>query len=114
MNQVKSPRDAYKQQYRNRANIRRSYIAAPAFCCAFLCFLLVATAYGQIGADAKHPVTSPGDVKQCVAAKDKAICPFQINIPQVAFDDLRRRVLATQWPEREPSSTLHKACNWLR
>ena len=30
-----------------------------------------------------------------------AIKPFQVHFPQAALDDLRRRVLATKWPERE-------------
>src|SRR5262245_13732498 len=29
------------------------------------------------------------------------IRPFTVNIPDGALDDLRRRILATQWPERE-------------
>ena len=35
------------------------------------------------------------------AADDNAIRPFHVSIPQAALDDLRRRVLATQWPEKE-------------
>jgi pimeloyl-ACP methyl ester carboxylesterase len=30
-----------------------------------------------------------------------AIRPFEVHIPQEALDDLRRRIEATQWPERE-------------
>ena len=29
------------------------------------------------------------------------IRPFQVDIPDEALDDLRRRVAATNWPERE-------------
>jgi len=35
------------------------------------------------------------------AAGDGAIRPFHVNIPQDQLVDLRRRVLATRWPERE-------------
>ncbi|HET7545978.1 MAG TPA: epoxide hydrolase [Polyangiaceae bacterium] len=35
-------------------------------------------------------------------AADEGIRPFKIRVPQAALDDLRRRVLATQWPEKEP------------
>src|SRR6187431_317716 len=31
-----------------------------------------------------------------------AVRPFNVNIPQAALDDLRRRILATNWPEKEP------------
>ena len=30
-----------------------------------------------------------------------AIRPFQVNVPQAKLDDLRRRISATNWPERE-------------
>jgi pimeloyl-ACP methyl ester carboxylesterase len=34
----------------------------------------------------------------------EAIRSFRVNIPQEALDDLRRRLLATKWPERETVS----------
>jgi pimeloyl-ACP methyl ester carboxylesterase len=33
--------------------------------------------------------------------EDNSIRPFHINVPQEALDDLRRRIAATRWPERE-------------
>src|SRR5262245_3407470 len=30
-----------------------------------------------------------------------AIRPFRVNVPQVALDDLRRRLAATRWPDQE-------------
>jgi pimeloyl-ACP methyl ester carboxylesterase len=33
--------------------------------------------------------------------EDKAIRPFRVNVPDEALVDLRRRIAATQWPERE-------------
>src|SRR5215467_13203388 len=35
------------------------------------------------------------------AAEDQSIRPFTFNAPQAKLDDLRRRVAATQWPEKE-------------
>jgi pimeloyl-ACP methyl ester carboxylesterase len=35
------------------------------------------------------------------AAEDGSIRPFRVNIPEDQLVDLRRRVLATRWPERE-------------
>src|SRR5436853_4669146 len=32
---------------------------------------------------------------------DESIRPFQIHIPEAQLTDLRQRVLATKWPERE-------------
>jgi pimeloyl-ACP methyl ester carboxylesterase len=35
------------------------------------------------------------------AAEDNAIRPFRINVPEEQLVDLRRRVVATRWPDRE-------------
>ena len=35
------------------------------------------------------------------ASESDAIRPFRISIPQEALDDLRRRIAATRWPDRE-------------
>jgi pimeloyl-ACP methyl ester carboxylesterase len=35
------------------------------------------------------------------ATEDTTIRPFRVNVPQVALDDLRRRVQATRWPDKE-------------
>jgi len=35
------------------------------------------------------------------AAVDDAIRPFRVNVPQEKLTELRRRILATQWPEKE-------------
>jgi pimeloyl-ACP methyl ester carboxylesterase len=36
------------------------------------------------------------------AADDNAVRPFRINVPEAALVDLRRRIAATRWPEKEP------------
>jgi pimeloyl-ACP methyl ester carboxylesterase len=35
------------------------------------------------------------------AAEDASIRPFTIRVPQAALDDLRRRIAATRWPDKE-------------
>src|SRR5260221_5503014 len=35
------------------------------------------------------------------AQTPEAVRPFQINIPETALTDLRKRVLATRWPDKE-------------
>jgi pimeloyl-ACP methyl ester carboxylesterase len=47
-----------------------------------------ASGYGQI---------KPSDH----ASPDEAIRPFSVHIPQQKLTDLKRRILATQWPEKE-------------
>src|SRR4051812_47354588 len=35
------------------------------------------------------------------SAEDRSIRPFKAQIPQAALDDLRRRIAATRWPDKE-------------
>ena len=35
------------------------------------------------------------------AAEDPSIRPFKVQVPQAALDDLRRRIAATRWPDKE-------------
>ncbi|OWK35171.1 epoxide hydrolase family protein [Fimbriiglobus ruber] len=51
--------------------------------------------------DPDLPVSSPLSEPPAEANDDKAVRPFQINIPEVALVDLRRRLAATRWPDRE-------------
>ena len=41
------------------------------------------------------------DARKEVAAMPHAIRPFRIDVPDEALDDLRLRILATRWPDRE-------------
>src|SRR6266404_2660739 len=34
-------------------------------------------------------------------AESDAIRPFKVKVPQAAIDDLRRRIAATRWPDKE-------------
>jgi len=34
-------------------------------------------------------------------SEDAAVRPFRVNVPQAALDDLRRRIVATRWPDKE-------------
>ena len=38
---------------------------------------------------------------QAAAAEDRSIRPFKAQVPQPALDDLRRRIAATRWPDKE-------------
>ena len=38
---------------------------------------------------------------QTDTTSDKSIRPFQVHIPEEKLVDLKRRILATQWPEKE-------------
>jgi len=68
--------------------------------------LLVATSYAQtVSPDAAKPAsgTVAANREKLTEPKETdAIRPFHINVSEEALADLRRRIAATQWPEREP------------
>jgi pimeloyl-ACP methyl ester carboxylesterase len=59
--------------------------------------LLTTAATGIVVAGAANLLPA----NSAVAAEQNDIRPFRANIPQGAVDDLRRRVRATRWPDRE-------------
>jgi pimeloyl-ACP methyl ester carboxylesterase len=65
---------------------------------SFLSTTLIAAAFGLLQS------TAPSYAQTAPSAEGKAIRPFKINFPEEALTDLRRRVVATRWPEKEPVS----------
>src|SRR5687768_7989358 len=53
--------------------------------------LLAVPCFAVTAASADQGASSPGG----------SIRPFRVNIPQAALEDMRRRIVATQWPEKE-------------
>jgi len=88
-----------------------------------LAFGLVAfspISYSQTNSDGETTVAQATS-KQRSRGEDRAIRPFKAHIPQAQIDDLRRRILATQWPEREtvadssqgvPLATMRELANY--
>ena len=62
--------------------------------------VLTAAVAGAVGLAAS---ATPGAAAPAVGhgEGDNAIRPFHINVPEAALADLRRRIAATRWPERE-------------
>ncbi|HSC05455.1 MAG TPA: epoxide hydrolase, partial [Steroidobacteraceae bacterium] len=65
--------------------------------------LLAAPCYAQAAATgrAETSVGLPSAERGGATEHGNAIRPFRINVPEEALLDLRRRVVATRWPERE-------------
>src|SRR5436189_1217185 len=62
--------------------------------------LLATPTYAQTAStSAKEPTAMPR-----ATGEDVSVRPFRFTAPQAALDDLRRRIKATQWPERETVS----------
>jgi len=62
---------------------------------------------GLLGASAAGSIfgvgllAGAGDVHAAPAAEDAAIRPFHVDVPEADLVDLRRRIAATRWPQRE-------------
>ncbi|HXI92412.1 MAG TPA: epoxide hydrolase [Blastocatellia bacterium] len=64
--------------------------------------LAVAFSPGTIAEGFKDSESKSSATKPASEATDKtAIRPFKVNVPQAELTDLRRRINATKWPERE-------------
>ena len=57
--------------------------------------------YAQTVPTAAASVISPHPTNFAGTAKDEAIRPFRINVPETVLVDLRRRLAATRWPDKE-------------
>ncbi len=77
---------------------RRTFLVTVAAAGAFGLVLLAAPSDAQTvpSADAQATVSGLG-----AAVEDTAVRPFHINVPEEALVDLRRRIAATRWPDRE-------------
>jgi len=77
---------------------RRSFLAGLVAAGALALFLLGAPGYAQAPGNnllSTHPRA---------ADRDTAIRPFRVNVPEADLVDLRRRIAATRWPDKETVS----------
>jgi pimeloyl-ACP methyl ester carboxylesterase len=79
-------------------HVRNIVIAHPG--AAFLPPQQAAGAFSLLPAHLASQPSNQGD-SAMGTTEDNATRPFHINIPEAALLDLRQRVLATRWPERE-------------
>ena len=78
---------------------RRGFVAGSA-AASVSSLMLAAPAYAALsGSENEVVVAAASPARQ--ADGDPAIRPFKVNVPRAKLDDLRRRIVATQWPEKE-------------
>ncbi len=82
-------------------NDRRRFLGAAAMSFAAAPFGIMASAKAQPSSGSSAAGVTSAPAKTGAAADDTSIRPFHINIPDAEVADLRRRVAATKWPERE-------------
>ena len=91
--EVKSP--PAEARYTDTRPTRRGFLATSAAAGAIGLFRLGAPS------DAQASGISPQPAKPRAATGDNAIRPFHIYVPEADLVDLRRRIAATRWPDKE-------------
>jgi hypothetical protein len=77
---------------------RRSFLKTNLFGAIGLASAKIAT---PVSAAAEIDKSPPGEVKTGGSADKNAIRPFHVNVPEAELTELRRRINATRWPDRE-------------
>src|SRR6185295_4053951 len=63
--------------------------------------LITGPSHGDVRRGAAATDDDASRSKLRASVDDSAIRPFRANVPQAAVDELRRRIVATRWPDRE-------------
>jgi pimeloyl-ACP methyl ester carboxylesterase len=86
---------------------RRLLVLLSAGALGLMCFCPYSLAEATSGADRNAHDASVFSTSKTSDAADDSIRPFHINVPDEQLVDLRRRIAATKWPEREnvPNAT---------
>ena len=90
-----------KLEYSARARTTR-LCAATAVALTFGLSVFSSLNYGQTAAGTESTLVAQASMPR--AAEDQPIRPFKVQIPQAALDDLRRRIAATRWPDKETAA----------
>src|SRR5208282_2870060 len=81
-------------------NNRRRFLGTAALSIAAAEFGMIGSANAQSSKMTAASAT-PLPANMGAAAEDNSIRPFRINVPEEEIVELRRRINATKWPERE-------------
>jgi pimeloyl-ACP methyl ester carboxylesterase len=81
---------------------RRNFLARSAAALSVSLFVFVPSSYAQTmtTSDTDAVVVAQASATR-QAAEDGSIRPFKVHVPQAALNDLRRRLAATRWPDKE-------------
>jgi pimeloyl-ACP methyl ester carboxylesterase len=81
---------------------RRNFLARSAAALSVSLFVFVPPSYAQTmtTSDTDAVVVAQASATRH-AAEDRSIRPFKVHVPQAALNDLRRRLAATRWPDKE-------------
>jgi hypothetical protein len=85
-----------------RAGIRSRFLAAPVMSNVFALVLAATASFAHAGSAAGAQTSAAGPASAQPAPRDDAsIRPFRIHVPEAQLVDLRNRIAATRWPDKE-------------
>jgi len=79
---------------------RRGFLAGPVAAVGLCVFASFSYAQTMTSSDTDAVVVAQAPATG-QAAENRSIRPFTVHVPQAALDDLRQRISATRWPDRE-------------
>jgi hypothetical protein len=82
---------------------RRSFVAIPVGVGVFGLAVFARPSFAQTAptADVRASINSPLSATPPMLTEDKSIHPFRISVPEAQLIDLRKRIAATRWPDKE-------------
>ncbi len=86
--------------------------ATSAMVSAFSIALLATAGYAPLAlaADVKPSVSSTS--ARSGASQNESIRPFRVHVPDAQLADLRKRIAATQWPDKETVNDTSQVSSW--
>jgi pimeloyl-ACP methyl ester carboxylesterase len=91
-----------KVHYPTKARTTRAFVFLSRFLVAlFVAKVFIAPLNHVLAQQPAQISVQAQGVARASATQDNTIRPFRVHVPQAALDDLRRRIAATRWPDKE-------------
>src|SRR5579862_7274987 len=69
--------------------------------CGAAALTAAAIPLGLVGLQERAQAMGSTEIAQQTDSENPSIRPFRVDTPEAELDDMRRRISATRWPERE-------------
>lgn len=91
-----------KAQHTVKSRITRALSLLPRFFFVLLAAAVsLASSAAVLAQQSAQTDTPASGAAKTLAGEGESIRPFRVHVPQEALDDLRRRIAATRWPDKE-------------
>ncbi|WP_219904253.1 epoxide hydrolase family protein [Stenomitos frigidus] len=90
-----------KVHYKIKARACGAFVLSRLLVALFAAMMFLAPSIRVLAQQSVQASAQSQDAAQASVTENNAIRPFRAHVPQVAIDDLRRRIAATRWPDKE-------------